>query len=54
MGVYESDMHKICNLSAVKTNEQLQDKAVSYATFQAVNTDQDSTGYLIILNIICL
>ena len=37
--VYESDMHKIYNLIVVQTNEQLQEKAASDATFEAVKTD---------------
>ena len=46
--VYESDMHKIYDLIVVQTNEQLQDKATSDATFQAVKTDRDPIGYLMI------
>ena len=46
-------MHKINNLIVVQTNEQLQYKAESDATFQAVNTNQDPIGYLIILKSIC-
>ena len=42
-------MHKIYNLTAVWTNEQLQEKAASDATFQEVNTDRDPIGYLIIV-----
>ena len=38
--VYESDMHKIYNLILGQTNEQLQEKASSDATFQGVKTDQ--------------
>ena len=37
--VYESDMQKIYNLIVGQTNEQLQEKAASDATFQAVETD---------------
>ena len=51
--VYESDMHKMYNLIVVQTNEQLQDKAASDAAFQAVKTDQDPIGYLMILKKIC-
>ena len=51
--VYESGMHNIYNLIVCQTNEQLQEKAASYATFQAVKTDQDPIGYLMILNRIC-
>ena len=51
--VYESDMHKIYNLIVGQTNEQLQEKAASDATFQAVKTDQDPIGYLMILKKIC-
>ena len=47
--VYKSDMHKIYNINLAQTNKQLQEKAASGATFQAVNTDQDPIGYLIIL-----
>ena len=34
-------------------NEQLQEKVASDATFQAVKTDQDPIGYLLILKKIC-
>ena len=51
--VYESDMHKIYNLNVGQPNKQLQEKAASDATFQAVNTDQDLIGYLMILKKIC-
>ena len=51
--VYESDMHKIYNLIVGKTNEQLQEKAASDATFQSVKTDRDPIGYLMILKKIC-
>ena len=43
--VYKSDMHKINNLILGQTNEKLQEKAASDATFQAVKTDQDPIGY---------
>ena len=36
--VYKSDMHKIYNIILVQTNKQLQEKAASDATFQAVKT----------------
>ena len=36
--VYELDMHKIYNLFVSQTNKQLQEKAASDATFQAVKT----------------
>ena len=39
--VYKSDMHKIYNMILGQTNEQLQDKAASDATFQAVKNDRD-------------
>ena len=52
--VYKSDMHKIYNLIVGQTNEQLQEKAASDATFQAVKTDRYPIGYLMILNKICL
>ena len=51
--VYESDMHNIYNLIVGQTNEQLQEKAASDATFQAVKTDRDPIGYLVILKNIC-
>ena len=51
--VYKSDMHKIYNLIVGQTNEQLQKKAASDATFQAVKTDRDPIGYLMILKNIC-
>ena len=47
--VYESEMHKIYNIIIGQTNEQLQEKAASDATLQAVNTDQESKVYLVIL-----
>ena len=47
--VYKSDMHKIYSLVVVQTNEQLQEKAALYATFQVVKTDRDPIGYLMIL-----
>ena len=47
--VYESDMHKIYNLILGQTNEQLQEKAASDATFQEVKTDRYPIGYLMIL-----
>ena len=37
--VYKSDMHNIYNLIVGQTNEQLQEKVVLDATFQAVKTD---------------
>ena len=46
-------MHKIYNIIVGQTNKQLQEKAVSDATFQVVNTDQDPIGYLIILKRLC-
>ena len=51
--IYESDMHKIYNLIVGQTNEQLQEKAASDATFQAVKTDRDPICYLMILKKIC-
>ena len=47
-------MHKIYNLIVGQTNEQLQEKAVSDATFQGVKTDRDPIGYLMILKKIYL
>ena len=46
-------MHKIYNLIAGQTNEQLQENAASDATFQEVKTEWDSIGYLMILNMLC-
>ena len=46
-------MHKIYNLILGQTNEQLQEKAASDATLQAVKTDRDPIGYLMILKNIC-
>ena len=51
--VYKSDMHKIYNIIVFQTNEQLQEKAASDATFQAVKTDRDPIGYLMIPKKIC-
>ena len=51
--VYESDMHNIYNLIVGQTNEQIQEKAALDATLQAVKTDQDPIGYLMILKRIC-
>ena len=47
--VYKSDMHKIYTLIVGQTSEQLQEKAALDATFQAVKTDRDPIGYLMIL-----
>ena len=47
-------MHNIWNLIVGKTNEQLQEKAVSDTTFQVVKNDQDQIGYLIILKRLCI
>ena len=38
---YETNMHKIYNLIVGQTNEQLQDKAASDATYQAVKSGRD-------------
>ena len=46
-------MHKIYNMIVVKRNEQLQEKAELDATFQAVKTDRDPIGNLMILKKIC-
>ena len=46
-------MHKIYNLIVGQTNEKLQEKAESDATFQVVNTGQDIIGCLIILKKLC-
>ena len=51
--VYESDMHNIYNITVVQNKEQLQEKASSDATLQAVKTDRDPIGYLMILKRIC-
>ena len=42
-------MHKIYNLIEGQKNEQQQEKVESYATFQAVETERDPIGYLMIL-----
>ena len=42
--VYETDMHKIYNIILGRTNEQLQEKAASEATFQVVNTGRYPIG----------
>ena len=47
--VYESDMHNIYNLILGQTDEQLQEKAASDATFRAVKTDRGPIGYMMIL-----
>ena len=47
--VYQSDMHKMCNIIVGQTNKQLQEKEASDATFQAVKTDRYPIGYLVIL-----
>ena len=47
--VYEKDMKNIYKLIVDQTNEQLQEKVESDATFQAVKTSQDPIGYLLIL-----
>ena len=51
--VYESDRQKIDNLIVGQMNEQLQEKAASDATFQAVKTDRYPIGYLMILKKTC-
>ena len=51
--VLKSDMRKIYNLIVGQTNEQLQEKAASDATLQAVKTDRDPICYLIILKKLC-
>ena len=43
-------MHKAYNIIVRQTNEKLQEKAASDATFQAVKTGQYPIGYLMILN----
>ena len=47
--VYKSNMHKIYNLIVDEMNGKWQQKAASEATFQAVKTNHDPIGYLIIL-----
>ena len=42
-------MHNIYNLIVSQTNDQLQKKAESDATFWVFKTGQDSIGYLMIL-----
>ena len=51
--VYESEMHKIYNLIVGQKDKQLQEKAASDATFQAIKTDRYRLGYLMILKMIC-
>ena len=51
--VYDTDMNNIDNVIVGQTNEQLQEKAESDATFQAVKTGRDAIGYLIILKKLC-
>ena len=51
--VYKSDMHKIYNLIVGQTNEQLQEKVTLDTTLQAVKTDRDPIGYLMIPKRIC-
>ena len=46
-------MQKIYNIILGQTNEQLQDKAASDTTLQAVKTDRDPIVYLMILKSIC-
>ena len=46
-------VHKIYNLFVGQTNEQLQEKVASDATFQAVKTDRDPMCYLMILKNLC-
>ena len=46
-------MHKIYNLIVWQTNEQLKEKAASEANLQAVKTDRDTIGYLLILKKMC-
>ena len=48
--VYENDMHNIYNLILDQTNDQLQEKAALYVTFQSIKTSQDPNRYLMILN----
>ena len=47
--IYESDMHKIYNLLVGQTNKKLQENAASETNFQAVKTDQEPIGHLMIL-----
>ena len=47
--VYETKIHKIYNIIVDQTTEQLQEKAASDSTFQAVKTGREPIGYLIIL-----
>ena len=51
--VYKTDMHKIYNIIAGQTNEQLWEKAESDATFHVVNTGREAIGYLMILKKFC-
>ena len=47
--MYEIDIPKIYNFIVIQTNNKLQKKAASDATFQEDKTDQDPIGYLMIL-----
>ena len=42
--IYGKDIHKIYNLMLGQKNKQIQEKAASDATFQAVNTFRDPIG----------
>ena len=51
--VYETYMHNIYNIIVVQPNNQIQEKAASDATFQAVKTGRENIGYLKILKKLC-
>ena len=46
-------MHNLYNLILVQTNKQLQEKAESDATFQAVKVGWDPILYMMILKKLC-
>ena len=47
--MYETDINKIYNFIVIQTNNKLQKKAASDATFQEIKTDQDPIVHLMIL-----
>ena len=51
---YETDMYDIYNLIVGQTNEQIQEKVVSDATYKEVKASQYPIGYLNILKKLCL
>ena len=51
--LYETDMHNIQNIIVRETNKQLQYKAASSATFQAVKIGRYLVRYLVIIKKLC-